>query len=92
MPKFTIEHPHSLPATEVKQRLDKLSERLSTKYGIDAKWSSDTRATFNRAGASGSIVCEPNKVSVNVDLTFMLSAMKGQIESRIRDELAKALA
>jgi putative polyhydroxyalkanoate system protein len=92
MPKFSIEHPHKLPPTDVKQRLDQLSARLSSKYGIDAKWSSDTRATFSRTGASGSIVVEPSKVTVHVDLSFALTPMKSQVESRIRDELAKALA
>ena len=92
MPKFTIEHPHALPPTDVKQRLDKLSERLSSKYGIDAKWSSDTRASFSRTGASGTISCEPSKVVVFVDLSFALTPMKGQIEGRIRDELVRALS
>ena len=92
MPKFTIEHPHSLPADEVKQRLEKLNERLSTRYGIDAKWASPTRATFSRTGASGSIQCEQNKVVVHVDLSFALSMVKGQVESRIREELTRALA
>lgn len=92
MPKFSIEHPHALPAPDVRQRLDRMSQQLSSKYGIDAKWSSDTRATFSRTGASGTIVCEPSKVVVSVDLSFALTPMKGQIETRIRDELQKALA
>lgn len=92
MPKFKIEHRHSLPADEVRQRLDVLSERLSTKYGIDAKWKSDTEATFKRTGAAGAIHVEPEKVVVDVDLSFMLAPMKDKVEERIRGELQKALA
>lgn len=91
MPKFTISQPHALPSDEVRKRLDAMRERLSTKYGIDAQWTSDTQATFDRTGASGTIQCFADKVEVFVDLSFLLTAMKDQIESRIRSELQKAL-
>ena len=92
MPKVVIEHPHALDAVEVRKRLDTLSEKLSSKYGIDAHWKNDTEATFKRTGASGSIVCHPGKVVVHVDLSIMLSPMKGQVETRIKSELEKVLA
>jgi putative polyhydroxyalkanoate system protein len=92
MPRISIVHAHSLPVAAVKERLDLLSQRLSTKYGIDAHWGADGKGTFSRSGASGTIVCEPNKVVVSVDLSFALTPVKGQIENRIRDELEKVLA
>ena len=92
MPKFTIEHPHTLSPADVKARLDKLNHRLSTKYGIDSQWKSPTEATFKRTGASGSITCHPGKVVVAVDLSMLLGPMKSEVESRIRRELEKALA
>jgi putative polyhydroxyalkanoate system protein len=92
MPKLTIEHAHSLEPAEAKQRLDALAERLSAKYGIDAKWKSPTEATFKRSGASGTISVRPGKVVIDVDLSLVLSPMKSQVESRIRNELEKALA
>lgn len=92
MPKFTIEHQHALAAAEVKQRLDTLNQRLSTKYGIAAQWKSETEATFKRTGASGSISVHPGKVVVAVDLSMLLSPMKSEVESRIRRELENALA
>ena len=92
MPKVVIEQSHSLDASEVRKRLDTLSEKLSSKYGIDAHWKNDNEATFKRTGASGSIVCQPGKVTVNVDLSLVLSPMKHQVETRIRSELEKVLA
>ena len=92
MPKFTIEQPHALPTADVRKRLDTMNEKLSTKYGIEAKWTSDSKATFSRTGATGTLHIEPAKVSVSIDLAFMLSPMKSQIEGKIRDELVKALA
>ena len=92
MPKMTIEKSHALPADEVRKRLETLSQTLSTKYGIESEWKSDTEAVFKRTGASGSIHCLPDKVVVNVDLSFALTMMKSQVEGRIRHELEKALA
>src|SRR5438445_8166886 len=92
MAKVTIEHPHTLSHDEVKKRLDTLNGRLSSKYGIDATWKSDTQATFKGMGASGTIQCHPDKVVVNVQLSLLLSPVKSKVESRIRQELATALA
>jgi putative polyhydroxyalkanoate system protein len=91
MPKLTIEQSHSLPQTLVRSRLEALNAKLSEKYGIDAHWKSDTEATIKRTGATGSIKCEPTRVVVVIDLSFALTPIKGKVESRIRDELAKAL-
>jgi putative polyhydroxyalkanoate system protein len=91
MPKFSIEHGHALGADEVKLRLQTLSERLASKYGINATWKTPTEATFKATGASGAIRCHNDKVVVDVDLGFALSMMKGQLETRIKSELEKAL-
>ena len=92
MPRISIEHAHALPVAAVKERLDQLSQRLASKYGVDARWGADGQAKFSRTGASGTIACDDRKVVVNVDLSFALTPLKGQIESRIRDELTKVLA
>ena len=88
MPKLTIEQSHALPAPELRTRLNALTTQFAEQYEIEAKWSSDTHATFARKGASGSITCEAGRVVVIVDLAFVLWPLKGTIESRIRKELA----
>ena len=88
MPKLTVEHSHTLAAAEVRTRLDALTAQLADKYEIEAKWSSDTHATFRRAGATGSITCDAGRIVVVVDLAFVLWPLKGTVESRIREELA----
>src|SRR5205823_3456424 len=57
MAKVTIEQAHTLPHDEVKKRLQELADRLSAKYGIDARWVSDTEAAVKRIGVSGKITC-----------------------------------
>jgi putative polyhydroxyalkanoate system protein len=92
MPKFTIEHKHDLPHATVRERLEALNARLAEKYGIDAKWRTDTEATFKRTGAAGTISCQPNCVAIHVDLSFALTPLRGKIETRIREELVAVLA
>src|SRR5436190_266172 len=92
MPKLTIEQSHGLDPAAARQRLDALSARLADRYGIRSTWRSPTEATFDRIGASGTISVRPGKVVIQVDLSFALTPLKGKVESRIRDELAAALA
>jgi putative polyhydroxyalkanoate system protein len=92
MPKLSIEQAHSLPMDEVKKRLQALADRLSAKYGIDARWVSDTEASVKRTGVSGKITCLPDKVSVFLDLTFVLAPLKEKVENRVRQELKSCLA
>ena len=92
MAKLSIEQAHALPIDEVKRRLQELADRLSAKYGIDAKWVSDREATLKRTGVSGTISLLENKVAVLLDLSFALLPMKGKIQERIARELKSALA
>ena len=92
MAKLSIEQAHALPIEEVKRRLQELADRLSAKYGIDAKWTSDREATLKRTGVSGIIKVAEDKVAVLLDLSFALLPMKGKIQERIARELKSALA
>ncbi len=92
MPKLNIEQAHSLPLDEVKKRLQALADRLSAKYGIEARWVSETEAAVKRTGVSGKITCSADKVAVFLDLSMMLTPLKGKVENRVRTELANCLA
>jgi putative polyhydroxyalkanoate system protein len=92
MPKLNIEQAHRLPLDEVKKRLQALADRLSAKYGIDAAWTSPTEASVKRTGVSGKITCSDSKVTVFLDLAFVLSPLKDRVENRVRQELQTCLA
>ena len=92
MAKLNIEQSHALPIDEVKRRLQELADRLSAKYGIDARWTSDREAALKRTGVSGTIKVGDDKVAVLLDLSFALIPMKGKIQERIERELRSALA
>jgi len=92
MPKLNIEQTHSLPLDEVKRRLQTLADRLSAKYGIDAAWTSATEASVKRTGVAGKITCSDSKVTVFLDLSFVLAPLKEKVENRVRRELESCLA
>lgn len=91
MAKLTIEQAHSLSPDEVRKRLDAMNDKLA-KYGVNASWTSATEAAVSGAGAKGKILIEPSRVQVHLDLNMALSLMKGKIETKVRDELQRALA
>jgi putative polyhydroxyalkanoate system protein len=91
MSKLRIEHAHTLSADETWSRLEALREHLLSKYGFDVRWVSRTEATFKRPGASARLQCQPGKVVISVELSIALSSMGTQVESRVRQELARAL-
>lgn len=92
MPKLQIEQSHSLPLEEVKKRLQDLADSLAAKYGIEANWVSETEANVKRTGVTGKILCTAEKVSVFLDLSFVLSPMRDKVESRVRQKLSECLA
>lgn len=92
MPKLNIEQSHTLPLDEAKKRLQALADRLAGKYGIEASWISPTEATVKRTGVTGKITCGTERVTVALDLSFMLSPLKDKVESRVRDELKSCLS
>ena len=78
-----------MKAEDVKTYVDKLSRDLSAKYELKSAWVSPTEATVSRTGVTGSIKITPTQVVVDLDLAFVLGAIKGTIESKIREELEK---
>jgi putative polyhydroxyalkanoate system protein len=92
MPKFTVERSHSLTIDEAKQRLQALSDKLASKYGLTSSWKSATEAEVKGTGASGKITCAADKVSIMIDLSFALTPLKSKIEDKVKRELESALA
>ena len=92
MAKFTVQEPHQLPLPEVKQRLDGFLRRMSAKMGGTYAWASDTEASITHSLAKATVKIEPANVVVNVEGGMALSLVKGKMEPRIKQELAKALA
>jgi putative polyhydroxyalkanoate system protein len=91
MPKIDLSQSHALPIAEVRRRVDEVKGELESKYGLACKWDSDTQMSVSGKGVTGTIKVQPAVVAVNLDLSFLLSPMKGKIEERLKTQLAAKL-
>ena len=88
MGDIDIHHPHSLPMPEARKALEQAAQRLTEKFDIEYAWDGDN-LDFQRSGVDGRIKLAPGELHVTAKLGFLLSAMKGPIESEIRRVLAE---
>jgi putative polyhydroxyalkanoate system protein len=82
---------HTLGQEEALKRAQELVRDLGQKLKADVKWDGP-RATLKGTGFSGKADVSADKVAVDVDLSFMLSPMKGKIESKIEQALQEKFA
>lgn len=92
MPKINLSRNHSLPAATIKERLVALGEKLQEKYQAKTSWADDRTLNVKGTGVDGKLTIGDSKVDVVIDLSFMLSPMKGKIEESLSKELDKLTA
>lgn len=83
MSRIDILHSHSQPPGQAHQALDEIGRKLSERFGVRCEWEQDTLC-FKGGGVDGRIALAPGQIRVTAELGFLLSAMKGPIESEIR--------
>jgi len=83
MSRIDILHSHSHAPDQARQAVEDIAGKLSERFGVECQWQDDT-LHFSRSGVDGQIAVMPNALHVTADLGFLLSAMKGPIESEIR--------
>lgn len=91
MATIDISRSHTLDKEEAKRRAEALAKGLEDKLGIRWRWEGD-RIKFDAPsgaakGATGTVYVDPSAVRVEVDLPFLLRAVKGTIESKITHKL-----
>lgn len=95
MATIDIKKSHSLSLDAAKQKAESLAKDMEGQMGIRWKWEGD-RIKFDAPsgaakGASGVVTVEPATVRVEIDLPFLLRAVKGTIEGKVNDKLNKLL-
>lgn len=83
MSTIDIRHSHSMPPAKARKAVEDVAVKLGEKFQMDYHWDGDT-LHFTRSGVDGHIALAPEQVNVTAKLGFLLSAMKGPIESEIR--------
>jgi putative polyhydroxyalkanoate system protein len=95
MATIDIRRSHTLEKDEAKKRAEALAKGMEDKLGIRWHWDGD-RIRFDAPsgaakGASGTVYVDPRDVRVEVDLPFLLRAVKGTVESKINQKLDELL-
>ena len=96
MATIDIRREHALSKEEARTRAEKLAQGLEQKMGIRWKWAGDN-IEFDvpsgaAKGATGKVSVEPKTVRVEIDLPFLLRAMKGMVEGKVKEKLDKLVS
>lgn len=95
MATIDISRSHSLGLDAAKQRAEQLANDLKERMGIQWRWEGDTirfSADGGPAkGTTGSVAVATSQVRIEIDLPFLLKAMKGTIAAKVEDKLGKLL-
>ena len=83
MPNIDIRHSHSLAPGKARKAVEEVADKLADRFGVTCEWNGDI-LNFARSGVDGHIALEPNELHVTAQLGFLLSALKGPIETEIR--------
>jgi len=90
MSSIDIRHAHSLPADGARQAIEDVAAKLSERFGLQSNWLGDV-LNFSGSGVDGAIALLPGQVHVTAKLGFLLSAIKGMVESEIQRVLKEKL-
>ena len=91
MPSIQISRKHSKTMPQARAAVEKVAKKIAQKFDVDYGWDGDTM-NFERSGVSGHIELTKGAVKVVVDLSFLLMAIKGPIQSAIEEHLDKEFA
>ncbi|MFO0756400.1 MAG: polyhydroxyalkanoic acid system family protein [Byssovorax sp.] len=91
MATIDIKRSHTLDKEEAKKRAEALAKGMEEKLGIRWRWEGDN-ISFDAPsgaakGATGKVTVGTSEVRVEVDLPFLLRAVKGMVEGKINDKL-----
>ena len=91
MATIDIRRAHTLPKDTAKERAEELAKSMETKLGIKWQWEGD-RIRFNAPsgaakGANGVVSVDGSSVRVEIDLPFLLRAIKGTVEGKVNEKL-----
>lgn len=95
MATIDIRRQHTLSKDEAKKRAEELAKSMETKLGIRWRWEGDVirfdAPSGAAKGATGVVSVEPSSVRVEIDLPFLLRAIKGTVESKVNEKLEAVL-
>lgn len=95
MATIDIRRQHTLDKEEAKKRAEELARGMEEKLGITWRWEGDLirfeAPSGTAKGTKGVVRVEASAVQVEIDLPFLLKAMKGMVESKVNEKLDAVL-
>lgn len=88
MSNIDIQHPHSKTPAEARKAVEDVARKLAERFEVEYAWQGDT-LNFTRSGVDGHIHLLPQELHITAELGFLLSALKGPIESEIKRVLTE---
>jgi putative polyhydroxyalkanoate system protein len=86
MPAISIKRRHKLEHKKAKAAAEKIARDLNKRFDLAYEWDGD-QIEFERPGLSGSLHVGKTDVRLEVELSFLLFALKGPIEQEINNQL-----
>jgi putative polyhydroxyalkanoate system protein len=95
MATIDIRRSHTLPIEDAKKRAEDLAKSMQEKLGIRWRWEGDNikfdAPSGAAKGATGQVSVDASQVRVEVDLPFLLRAVKGMVEGKINEKLDQVI-
>lgn len=88
MADIEIKRVHNLGMKAARAAADRMADHLGRKFDLKGDWEGNV-LHFERPGVSGSLAISDKDLNLRVALGFLLKAMKGSIETAVRQELDK---
>ncbi len=89
MPTIEISRSHGLSLPEAHERIEKVGRKLAAKHGLSGNWTGEKRYEFKRTGVKGRVLLREGEVSVRVELSMLLAAIRGKVEQKLKESLAE---
>jgi putative polyhydroxyalkanoate system protein len=95
MATIDVTRAHALPKEEAKKKAEEFAKSMQERFSLDWRWTGDS-ITFDAPsgaakGTKGEVTVNETSVRVQIDLPFLLRMMKGTIEAKVEEKLAKLL-
>jgi putative polyhydroxyalkanoate system protein len=91
MARVNVSQDHNKTEDEVREIVNRMTDDLKNRYGINPNWQGDNLVKFKRSGVSGQLQISESKVTIDLDIGFLLSAYAGKIKSELTTMMAKKL-
>jgi putative polyhydroxyalkanoate system protein len=86
LPTITVQRRHKLDHKKARAAADRIAKDLKKRFELDYEWDGDN-VSFERAGVSGNMHVGKSIVRLDVQLSFLLTPLKGPIEQEISKEM-----